>query len=63
MDKKSQFIYKLIFGVIIIGATIFLSFRYLMKGAPFVKVMAIGLVAGVSYLVVDYLKKQNKEKE
>lgn len=63
MDKKSQFIYKLIFGVIIIGATIFLSFRYLLKGAPFVKVMAIGLVAGVSYLVIDYLKKQNKEKE
>lgn len=63
MDKKSQFIYKLIFGVIIIGATVFLSFRYLLKGSPFVKVMAIGLVAGVSYLVIDYLKKQNKEKE
>lgn len=63
MDKKSQFIYKLIFGVIIIGATVFLSFRYLIKGSPFIKVMAIGLVAGVSYLVIDYLKKQNKEKE
>ena len=62
MDKKSQFMYKLVFGVVIIGATVFLSFRYLLKGSPFIKAMAIGLVAGVSYLVIDYLKKQNKDK-
>lgn len=62
MDKKTQFIYKLVFGIIIIGATVFLAFRYLLKGSPFIKVMAIGLVAGVSYLVIDYLKKQNKDK-
>lgn len=54
--------YKLIFGVVIIGGTVFLAFRYLLKGSPFIKVMAIGLVAGVSYLVIDYLKKQNKDK-
>lgn len=54
--------YKLIFGVIVIGGVVFLSFRYLMKGSPFIKVMAIGLIAGTSYLVVDYLKKQSKNK-
>jgi len=61
MDKRTQFMYKLVFGIIIIGGTVFLAFRYLLKGSPFIKVMAIGLVAGVSYLVIDYLKKQNKE--
>jgi hypothetical protein len=51
----------MILGVIIIGATVFLSFRYLLKGSPFIKVMAIGLVAGVAYLVIDHLIKKSKE--
>lgn len=53
--------YQLVFGVIIIGGVGFLSFRYLLKGSPVIKVMAIALVAGVTYLVVDYLKRKNKE--
>ena len=61
MDKKTQYMYRILFGVIIIGGVIFVSFRYLMKGAPFVKVMAIGLIAGVTYLVYDYLLKKNKK--
>ena len=61
MDKKSAFTFRIFIGVIIIGATVFLSFRYLLKGPPFIKVMAIGLVAGVSYLVIDNLIKKSKE--
>ena len=61
MDKKSAFTFRIFIGVIIIGATVFLSFRYLLKGPPFIKVMAIGLVAGVSYLVIDHLIKKSKE--
>ncbi|MCH2232002.1 MAG: hypothetical protein MK105_16825 [Crocinitomicaceae bacterium] len=61
MDKKSQFKFRMILGVIIIGATVFLSFRYLLKGPPFIKVMALGLVAGVAYLVIDHLIKKSKE--
>ena len=61
MDKKSAFTFRIFLGVIIIGATVFLSFRYLLKGPPFIKVMAIGLVAGVSYLVIDNLIKKSKE--
>ena len=61
MDKKSAFTFRIFLGVIIIGATVFLSFRYLLKGPPFIKVMAIGLVAGVSYLVIDHLIKKSKE--
>jgi hypothetical protein len=61
MDKRTQFMYRLVFGVIVIGGVIFLSFKYLMKGPPFLKVLVIGLVAAVSYLVVDYLIKKSKE--
>jgi len=61
MDRKTQFIYRLVFGVVIIGGVIFLSFKYLMKGSPFLKVLVIGLVAAVSYLVVDYLIRKSKE--
>ena len=61
MDRKSAFTFRIFLGVIIIGATVFLSFRYLLKGPPFIKVMAIGLVAGVSYLVIDHLIKKSKE--
>jgi hypothetical protein len=61
MDKRTQFLYRLIFGVIVIGAAIFLSFRYLMKGPPFIKVLALALIVGTSYLVVDYLKRKSKE--
>ena len=62
MNKRSAFKFRIALGIIIIGATIFLSFRYLLKGSPFIKVMAIGLVAGVIYLVVDNLIKKSKEK-
>ena len=61
MDKKAEFKFRMILGIIIIGATVFLSFRYLLKGPPFIKVMAIGLVAGVAYLVIDHLIKKSKE--
>lgn len=61
MDKKTQYMYRLVFGVIIIGGVIFLSFRYLLKSPPFIKVLAIALIVGVSYLVINYLKNKNKE--
>jgi hypothetical protein len=61
MDKKSQFMYRVAFGAVVIGGVIFLSFRYLLKGSPVFKVMALGLVVAVSYLVVDYLIKKSKE--
>jgi hypothetical protein len=61
MDKRTQFIYQLVFGIVIIVGVIFLSFKYLMKGPPFLKVAVIGLVVAVTYLVIDYLKKKSKE--
>ncbi len=52
----------LVIGILVIASTIYFSFRYLMKGAPFIKLIAIGLVIAVSYLVIDYLIKKSKQK-
>ena len=44
MDEKSQLIYRIIFGAIIIAGVIFMSFKFMLKGPPFIKVLAIGLI-------------------
>jgi len=51
----------LLVGIVIIGGVVFLSFRYLLKGSPFIKVLALGLVVATSYLVIDYIKRKSKE--
>lgn len=61
MDKRTQSIYRLVFGIIIITGVIFMSFKFLFQGSPFIKVLAIGLIVAVSYLVIDYISKKNKE--
>lgn len=61
MDKYTRFKFQILIGAVIIAGSIFLVFRYLMKGSPFIKVLALGLIVGVSYLVVDYLIKQSKQ--
>jgi hypothetical protein len=61
MDNKSQYLFKIVFGVVIIGGVIFVAFKYLWKGSPPIKVMALGLIVGTSYLVINYLIKKNKE--
>ncbi len=63
MDKRTKNIFRIVFGSIIITGTIFLTFKYLLKGPPFIKVLAIGLVAAVSYKVIEYISKKNKEEK
>ncbi|NVK63339.1 MAG: hypothetical protein HWE22_02080 [Flavobacteriales bacterium] len=62
MERRSKFIFQVIIGVIIIGAVIFLAFRFLMRGSPFFKVMALGAIVLTIYLVVDFLKRKAKYK-
>lgn len=62
MERRSKFIFQVILGIVIIGATVFFGFRYLMKGSPFFKVLALGLIVVVSYLVVDFIKRKSKYK-
>lgn len=60
MSNRTLLVYKIIFGSVIIGGTIFLSFKYLLKGSPFIKVMALGLILAVIYLVFNFIKKTSK---
>ncbi|MFT5819899.1 MAG: hypothetical protein ACI8ZM_001124 [Crocinitomix sp.] len=60
MNNRTKFIYKIVFGSVVIGASIFLSFKYLMKGSPFIKVMALGLIIAVVYLVINFIRKSSK---
>lgn len=58
MDERSKFYFRVVFAVIAIGGAIFLTYRYLWKGSPFIKVMALGLIAAVTYLVINFIKKK-----
>ncbi|MBN4072643.1 hypothetical protein JYT74_01255 [Crocinitomix catalasitica] len=60
MNERTKVIYRIIFGAVIIAAVIFLSFRYLMKGSPFIKVLALGLIIAVVYLVVRNIRKKSE---
>lgn len=62
MNKNSNFLLILTMGVLVIVGTMYVSFRYLMKGSPVFKLMAIGLIGAVSFLVIDYLIKKSKSK-
>ena len=61
MDNKSQYLFKIVFGAVIIGGVIFVAFKYLWGGSPTQIVMALGLIVCTSYLVINYLIKKNKE--
>ena len=61
MEEKQKTVFRIIFGAIIIVGSIFLSVRYLLKGSPFFKVLAIALIAAVTYLVINYIKSKHKK--
>lgn len=61
MDEKSQVVYRIVFGAIIIAGVIFLSFKYMLKGSPFIKILAVGLIAAVIYLVINFIKSKSKK--
>ncbi|MEX1001139.1 MAG: hypothetical protein WDZ35_03410 [Crocinitomicaceae bacterium] len=56
MNHKTRLFYKVLFGAVIIVGAIFFSFKYLMKGPPLMKVVALALIIGVVYLVINYIK-------
>lgn len=61
MNNKSKFTLQLMIGIVLIAAVIVFSFKFLLKGPPLVKVMAIGLILVVTIGVVNKLKKINRK--
>ncbi len=61
MDQNNRFKFFIVLGTAIIASTIFLTFKYLFKGPPFVKVGSLLIILGVTYVVVDFLIKQRKK--
>ncbi|MDX1651495.1 MAG: hypothetical protein R3277_03320 [Brumimicrobium sp.] len=61
MNTRDRQIFRIIFGALIIGGSIYVSMRYLFKAPPLIKVLVlIGLFA-VIYLTVDYIVKKGKK--
>lgn len=61
MSTRARQIFRVILGVIIIAGSLYISFRYLFKGSPVMKVFILLLNVAVTYLVIDTLLKQNKK--
>lgn len=61
MDLKQKQIFRIIFAVIIIGGSLYVSLRYLMKGSPFFKVGILLANVAIIYLVIDFIIKKNKK--
>lgn len=61
MSDRTKLFFQVILGAVLIAAAIFLSLRYLMKGSPFVKVMAVGLIVAVIFLVVSFIRRNSRD--
>lgn len=61
MSQKNRQLFSIIIGSIIMGGTIYVSFKYLMKGPPPIKVGVLLLNVIVSYFTLDFIKKQTKK--
>ena len=61
MDIRSKKIFRIIFASIVIGGSIYVSVKYLMKGSPFIKILVLFLLSIIVYLTVDFVIKKNKK--
>jgi hypothetical protein len=61
MDIKSKKLFRIIIASIIIGGSVYISVKYLMKGPPFIKVLVLLLLALIIYLTIDKILKLNKK--
>lgn len=61
MDIKTKKLFRIIIGSIIIGGSLYVSVRYLMKGPPMIKVLVLLLLAIIIYLTVDFIIKKGKK--
>lgn len=63
MSQKNRQLFSIIIGSIIMGGTIYVSFKYLMKAPAPIKVGVLLLNVIVCYFTINFIKKQtNKNK-
>lgn len=61
MNDKSKLIFRIILGAIIIGGSYYLSFKYLFKSPPFIKVLVLIALASITYLTINMILKKRKK--
>lgn len=61
MGLKQKQLFRVILGAIIIGGSLYVSIRYLMKGPAFIKVGVLLANVAIVYLVIDFIIKRNKK--
>ena len=61
MNTRQRQIFRIIIGAIIVGGSIYVSVRYLLKTPPFIKVLVLIALISIIYLTVDYIVKKGKK--
>lgn len=61
MNTRQKQIFRIIIGAIIVGGSIYVSARYLLKTPPFIKVLVLIALISIIYLTVDYIVKKGKK--
>ncbi len=61
MNIRNRQIFRIILGSIIIGGSLYVSFRYLFKSPPFFKILVLIALVAIIYLTIDYIVKKGKK--
>ncbi|PWH81392.1 hypothetical protein [Brumimicrobium oceani] len=61
MNIRNRQIFRILFGSIIIGGSIYVSIRFLFNSPPFMKVMVLIALVSIIYLTIDYIVRKGKK--
>lgn len=61
MNIRNRQIFRIILGSIIIGGSLYVSFRYLFKSPPFFKILVLIALVAIIYLTIDYIVRKGKK--
>ena len=61
MNGRKELMNQLLFGVIMITGIGYLGGRYVLRGAPPMKVIAVCMMAGITYFVIDIIRRKNAD--
>jgi hypothetical protein len=61
MNIRNRQIFRIIFGSVIIGGSVYVSIRYLFKSPALKKILVLIALIAIIYLTVDYIVKKGKK--